>query len=48
VYYLVNKQLSEAFASGFTALGVAVAIVLGIIFMTSLPGRMFKIAQKKA
>ena len=48
VYYLVNKQLSEAFTSGFTALGVAVAIVIGIIFVTSLPGRMFKIAQKKA
>ena len=48
VYYLVNKQLSEAFASGFTALGVAVAIVIGIIFVTSLPGRMFKIAQTKA
>lgn len=48
VYYIVNKQLSEAFTSGFTALGMAVAIVIGIIFMTSLPGRMFKIAQKKA
>ncbi len=48
VYYLVNKQPSEAFASGFTALGVAVAIVIGIIFVTSLPGRMFKIVQKKA
>lgn len=48
VYYIVNKQLSDAFTSGFTALGMAVAIVIGIIFMTSLPGRMFKIAQKKA
>jgi len=47
VYYIVNKQLSEAFASGFTALGMAVAIVLGIIFITSLPGRMFKIASGK-
>ncbi len=48
VYYIVNKELSVAVTTGFTALGVAVAIVLGIIFMTSLPGRMFKIAQKKA
>jgi len=48
VYYIVNKELSMAVTTGFTALGVAVAIVLGIIFMTSLPGRMFKIAQKKA
>ena len=48
VYYIVNKELSTAVSTGFTALGVAVAIVLGIIFVTSLPGRMFKIAQKKA
>ncbi len=48
VYYIVNTELSTAVSTGFTALGVAVAIVLGIIFVTSLPGRMFKIAQKKA
>lgn len=48
VYYIVNKELSVALTTGFTAFGMAVAIVLGIIFMTSLPGRMFKIAQKKA
>lgn len=48
VYYIVNKELSVALTTGFTALGMAVAIVLGIIFMTSLPGRMFKIARKKA
>ena len=47
VYYIVNKELSVAFTTGFTALGMAVAIVLGIIFMTSLPGRMFKITRKK-
>lgn len=47
VYYIVNKELSMAVTTGFTALAVAVAIVLGIIFMTSLPGKMFKIAQKK-
>lgn len=48
VYYIVNKDLSTAVATGFSALGMAVAIVLGIIFMTSLPGRMFKIAQRKS
>lgn len=47
VYYIVNKELSVALTTGFTALGMAVAIVLGIIFMTSLPGRMFKIAHRK-
>lgn len=48
VYYIVNKDLSTAVTTGFSALGMAVAIVLGIIFMTSLPGRMFKIAQRKS
>ena len=48
VYYIVNKELSVALTTGFTALGMAVAIVLGIIFMTSLPGRIFKISRKKA
>ena len=48
VYYLVNKQLSDASTSGFTALGIAVAIVLGIIFMTSIPGKFFKIVKRKA
>ena len=48
VYYIVNKELSVALTTGFTALGMAVAIVLGIIFMTSLPGRMFKISRKQA
>ena len=48
VYYLVNKQLSDASTSGFTALGISVAIVLGIIFMTSIPGKFFKIVKRKA
>ena len=48
VYYIVNKELSVAVTTGFSALGMAVAIVLGIIFITSLPGRMFKITRKKA
>ena len=48
VYYIVNKDLSTAVTTGFTALGMAVAIVLGIIFITSLPGRMFKIAHRKS
>lgn len=47
-YYVVVKQLGIAVTTGFTALGVAVAIVLGIIFVTSLPGRLFKIVERKS
>jgi uncharacterized membrane protein YjjP (DUF1212 family) len=46
-YWVVVKELGTAVTTGFTALGVTIAIVLGIIFVTSLPGRMFKIAVKK-
>ena len=47
-YYVVVKELGTAVTTGFTALGVAVAIVLGIIFVTSIPGRFFKIVARKA
>lgn len=47
-YYVVTKELSVAVTTGFTALGVAVAIVLGILFVTSLPGRLFKIVVRKS
>lgn len=47
-YYVVVKELGIAVTTGFTALGVAVAIVLGIIFVTSLPGRLFKIVERKS
>ena len=47
-YYVVVKELGVAVTTGFTALGVAVAIVLGIIFVTSIPGRFFKIVDRKA
>ena len=47
-YWVVVKELGTAVTTGFTALGVTIAIVLGIIFVTSLPGRLFKIVQKKA
>ena len=46
-YYVVVKELSTAVSTGFTALGVTVAIVLGIIFITSLPGHIFKFVAKK-
>lgn len=41
-YYLVTNQLSDAMASGFAALKVMLAIVLGIIFVFEIPHSFFR------
>lgn len=46
-YYVVIKELGMAVATGFTAIGVAIAIVLGIVLVTSIPGSLFKIVKKR-
>ncbi len=45
-YYLIMNNTSEALTRGFTALRVAVAIVLGIVLTLEIPNRLF--ARKKA
>lgn len=40
-YYLVTNQLSDALASGFSAIKVMLAIVLGIIFVFEIPQSFF-------
>jgi len=40
-YYLVTNQFAEASASGFEALKVMVAIVLGIVFVFEAPHKVF-------
>lgn len=45
-YYTVTGQFSMASQTGFTALKVAVAIVLGIVFVFELPQRIFCIGLK--
>ena len=40
-YYVVSDQLSLAFGSGFMAVKVTIAIVLGIILISELPHRLF-------
>lgn len=46
-YYLVTNQLGDAMASGFAALKVMLAIVLGIIFVFEIPHSFFhRIARK--
>lgn len=43
VYYLVTEQFLLAASTGYEAVRVAVAIVLGIVFVFELPQRLFGI-----
>lgn len=45
-YYIVTDQLALAARTGFMALKVAVAIVLGIVFVFELPQGFFKFVKK--
>lgn len=45
-YYLVTNQLAECKASGFTAVKIMIAIVLGIIFVFEIPHKFFRRAHK--
>lgn len=45
-YYLVTNQLEEASRRGFLAVKVAVAIVLGIVFVFEIPQNFFKSALR--
>ena len=45
-YYLIMNNTSEALTRGFTAIRVAVAIVLGIVLMLEIPNRLFVRKQK--
>ena len=47
-YYLVTNQVDQALSSGFTAIKVIIAIVLGIIFVFEIPGRFFLLFKPKA
>ena len=47
-YYLVTNQFDQAMSSGFTAIKVIIAIVLGIIFVFEIPGRFFLMFKPKA
>lgn len=46
VYYILINQLSTAVTTGFTAIGMAIAIVMGLILINSLPGRLFKVSTR--
>ncbi len=40
-YYLVMRDMSQAFENGFLAIRVAIAIVLGIVLVLEIPNRLF-------
>lgn len=46
-YYLVTNQIAEFQESGYSALKIIVAIVLGIIFVFELPHKFFHMGKKK-
>ena len=46
-YYLVTNQIDNFQASGFSAVKIMVAIVLGIIFVFELPHRCFRWAGRR-
>ena len=46
-YYLVTNQFDNALSSGFTALKVMIAIVLGIVFVFEIPYKVFAIARPR-
>lgn len=46
-YYIVTGDMDKAAESGFMALKVAVAIVLGIVFVFQLPQRVFRIGSRQ-
>ncbi len=46
-YYAVTNQLAMASETGFEALKIAVAIVLGIVFVFELPQKVFRVGLKK-
>ena len=46
-YYLVTNQIDDFQASGFAAMKIIVAIVLGIIFVFELPHKFFRLGKDK-
>ena len=46
-YYLVTNQIAEFQASGFEAVKIMVAIVLGIIFVFELPHKFFQLKMRR-
>ncbi len=46
-YYLVTNQTAQAQTSGFAALKVAIAIVIGIVIILEIPHKFFHLLEKR-
>ena len=46
-YYLVTGQMRQAVSSGFVAVKVAIAIVLGIVFVFEIPNKVFRLMDRR-
>lgn len=46
-YYIVTEQLNLALHTGYEAVKVAVAIVLGIVFVFEIPQKVFRMGRKR-
>ena len=46
-YYFIQGDNQAAFASGFGALQVAIALAVGIVLVMALPGRLFRVLAPK-
>ncbi|WP_432630128.1 threonine/serine exporter family protein [Brotaphodocola sp.] len=46
-YYMVTEQLHQAVQTGFESVKVAVAIVLGIVFVFEIPQKVFQFGTNK-
>lgn len=47
-YYFIQGDSKTAFAKGFEAFGIAVALAVGIVLVMALPGRLFRVFQRGA
>lgn len=46
-FHLINGHLSQTLTTGFTAIKVTIAIILGIVFVTEVPFRLFRRWKKR-
>ncbi|MBQ3689907.1 MAG: threonine/serine exporter family protein [Bacteroidales bacterium] len=46
IYYMVSDNFSKAFDTGLTAVKVLVAIILGMVIVSGIPNKFFKVLKK--
>jgi len=46
IYYIISDNFSKAFETGFTALKVLTAIIIGMVIVSGIPNGVFKLLKK--